>query len=80
MKIKDVVKFQNTTYRIIDISDKKAFVVDCNKKSVPKWIDLEMLSSSSLCPEELGVLSDINDLDAVSRKTAYIKFKRCSCR
>lgn len=48
MKIKDVVKFQNTTYRIIDISDKKAFVVDCNKKSVPKWIDLEMLLEMSI--------------------------------
>ena len=74
MKNNDVVKFQNTTYRILDISDKKVFVVDCNKKSVPKWLDLKILSSSSLCPEELGILSNINDLDAVSRKTAYERF------
>ncbi len=74
MKNNDVIKNVDSIYRIIDISDTKVFVIDCNKNSMPKWIDLNLLSSYSLCPEELGVLTDINELDLIRRKTAYERF------
>ena len=74
MRNNDIIKNANSIYRIIDLTDTKAFVIDCSKKAMPKWVDKSSLSSYSLCPEELGVLSDINDLDALSRKTAYERF------
>lgn len=74
MKNNDIIKSADSIYRIIDIAEKKAFIIDCSRKSMPKWVDKCSLSSHSLCPEELGVLSDINDLDAISRKTAYERF------
>ena len=74
MRNNDIIKKDNTIYRIIDLTDTKAFVIDCSKKSMPKWIDLTSLSSYSLCAEELQTLPDINELDMLSRKTAYERF------
>ena len=74
MRNNDIIKKDNTIYRIIDMSDTKAFVIDCSKKAMPKWVDLTSLSSYSLCPEELQTLQDINELDMLSRKTAYERF------
>ena len=74
MKNFDIIKSADSIYRIIDIAETKVFIIDCSRKSMPKWVDKSSLSSYSLCPEELGVLSDINDLDAISRKTAYERF------
>ena len=77
MKNNDIIKFQDTIYRIIDITGDKAFVIDCNKKSVPKWIDIAQLSSSS-CPDKLEELPDINDMGLLSRKIAYERFSLIS--
>lgn len=74
MKNNYIIKKGNIIYRIIDITDTKAFIIDCNKKSMPKWVDLTSLSSYSLCAEELQTLPDINDLDMLSRKVAYERF------
>ena len=74
MKNNDIIKKDNTIYRVIDITDTKAFVIDCSKKSMPKWVDLTSLSSYSLCAEELQTLPDINELDMLSRKVAYERF------
>ena len=74
MKNNDIIKKDNTIYRVIDITDTKAFVIDCSKKSMPKWVDLCLLSSYSLCAEELQTLPDINELDMLSRKIAYERF------
>lgn len=76
MKTNDIVKSQDTTYRVIDIAGDKAFVVDCNKKSVPKWINLNLLSS--LCTDKLDELPDINDMGVLSRKIAYERFSLIS--
>lgn len=74
MQNNDIIKHTNTIYRIIDISDNKAFVIDCRKKSMPKWVELNSLSDYVLCPNEIDVLPDISDMDMVSRKTAYERF------
>lgn len=74
MKNNDIIKSADSIYRIIDIAETKVFIIDCSRKSMPKWVDKSSLYSYSLCPEELGVLSDINDLDVISRKTAYERF------
>ena len=74
MKNNSIIKSADSIYRVIDITDTKAFVIDCSKKSMPKWVDLTSLSSYSLCAEELQTLPDINDLDMLSRKVAYERF------
>lgn len=74
MKNNDIIKNTDSIYRIIDLTDTRALVIDCKKKSMPKWVDLKLLSSYSLCAEELETLSNINDLDMLSRKTAYERF------
>ena len=74
MRNNDIIKKDNTIYRIIDITDTKAFIVDCNKKSMPKWVDLKLLSFYSLSSEELEMLPDINEIDMLSRKVAYERF------
>ena len=77
MKNNDIIKYKDSVYRIIDITGDKAFVIDCNKKSVPKWIDIAQLSSSS-CPDKLEELPDINDMGLLSRKIAYERFSLIS--
>ena len=74
MRNNDIIKKDNIIYRIIDITNTKAFVIDCSKKTMPKWVDLTSLSSYSLFAEELQTLPDINELDMVSRKIAYERF------
>lgn len=72
MKNNDIIKCRDTIYRIIDITGDKIFVVDCTKKSVPKWIDLEELSS--FCHDKIDELPDVNDIAPLSRKIAYERF------
>lgn len=74
MKNNYIIKSVDSIYRIIDLTDTKAFVIDCGKKAMPKWVDLKLLSSYSLCAEELQTLPDINELDMLSRKVAYERF------
>lgn len=77
MKNNDIIKYRDSIYRIIDITGDKIFVVDCNKKSTPKWIDIAQLSSSS-CIDKLEELPDINDMGLSARKTAYERFSLIS--
>ena len=77
MKNNDIIKYRDTIYRVIDITGDKIFVVDCNKKSTPKWIDIAQLSSSS-CTDKLEELPDINDMGLLARKTAYERFSLIS--
>lgn len=77
MKNNDIIKYRDSIYRVIDISGDKAFVVDCNKKSVPKWIDIAQLSPS-FCTDKLEELPDINDMGLLARKTAYERFSLIS--
>lgn len=74
MKINDIIQSGSAIYRIIDITDTQVFVVDCKKKSMPKWLDLSSLQGYTFCSLETGELQDINELDMQSRKTAYERF------
>lgn len=74
MKNNDIIQSGSAIYRIIDITDTKAFVIDCNNKSMPKWVDKGSLVEPTFCSLETEFLQDINDLDMLSRKTAYERF------
>ena len=58
MKSNDIIQSGSAMYRIIDIADTKAFVVDCKKKSMPKWLDMSSLQGYTFCSLDTGELQD----------------------
>lgn len=61
--------------RLLDKKDNKAFVVDCKKQTMPKWVDEKALTDFEGCGEDkLEIFPDVNDLDVQSRKLAHKHF------
>lgn len=64
-----------TIIRVLDIKNGKAFIIDCKRQTVPKWVDIDTLADYETCTDEvLDPLPDINYLDPQSRKFAYEHF------
>ena len=75
MKNNDLIKTKDDIFRILDIQAAEVLVVNCRKKSVPKWVARDAILPYSLCTEDdFPSLPDINDLDACRRKCAYERF------
>ena len=66
--------------RILEFNGDKVFIIDCRKKTMPVWTDVEVLKDYVPCSEELLQKStdtfviDLAELDAESRKTVYERF------
>lgn len=64
-----------TIIRVLDIRDSEAFIIDCKRQTVPKWVNIATLTEYTICTDDtLDSLPDINDLDPQSRKFAYEHF------
>lgn len=75
MKNNYLIKDGDIVLRVLDEKNGKSLVINCKKKSMPKWIDSGSLSCFSTCPEtEIIPLPDINELDLTLRKSAYERF------
>lgn len=85
MKNKDLQKnqlLQNDTQliRVLDMEADKVFIIDCIKRTMPVWTDAESLKDYIPCSEDIlqevtdTFLTDIDTLDAESRKTAYERY------
>ena len=75
MKNNQLLRNGETIIRLLDIKDGQAFIVDCKRQTVPKWIDVDTLTNYETCSDDvLDPLPDINDLDPQSRKFAYEHF------
>lgn len=75
MKNNTLIKHNDDIYRILDTRDTRAFVINCNKKSMPRWIDIDILSCFLPCSDDdFCPLEDINDMSMSSRKCAYERF------
>lgn len=75
MKNNQLLRNGETIIRVLDITDGKAFIIDCKRQTVPKWVDMDSLTDYITCSDEiLDPLPDINDLDPQSRKFAYEHF------
>lgn len=75
MKNNQLLRCGDNIIRLLDVKDGKAFIIDCKRQTVPKWIDLDTLSEYEPCTDEvLNPLPDINDLDLQSRKYAHEHF------
>lgn len=75
MKNNQLLRHGETIIRVLDIKDGKAFIINCKRQTVPKWVDIDTLADYETCSDEaLDPLPDINDLDPQSRKFAYEHF------
>jgi len=75
MKNNQLLRNGETIIRVLDIKGGKAFIIDCKRQTVPKWVDIDTLIEYKSCSDDvLDPLPDINDLDPQSRKFAYEHF------
>ena len=75
MKNNELLKRGENLVRVLDFKDGQVFIVDCRKRTMPKWVSADSLSGYIPCPAgELDSLPDINELDLQSRKFAYEHF------
>ena len=76
MRRNDLLQCEDSLLRILDRRGEQALVINCNRKTMPKWVDCASLSNYSVCSNEEAALrtEDINNLDAYSRKCAHERF------
>mgnify|MGYP005851659761 FL=1 len=66
--------------RILDVEEDRVFIIDCIKRTMPVWMDTELLNEYVLCSENAlqemtdTFLVDFESLDAESRKIAYERY------
>ena len=64
MKNNELFKRGENLVRVLDFKDGQVFIVDCRKRTMPKWVSADFLSGYIPCPAgELDSLPDINELD-----------------
>ena len=75
MKNNDLLKYENSLIRVLDIKETSVLVIDCNKKSMPKWVSVSAISDYEICSDFLFELSaDIEYSEPSNRKIAYKRF------
>ncbi|MFA9466951.1 MAG: hypothetical protein ACERKN_22075 [Velocimicrobium sp.] len=70
MKQNDVIKNnEGINFRVLELNDNKLFVVDCNKKRMPFWIDIDEMAD---CQKyDLPKLKEVTELDAVAKMNQH---------
>lgn len=74
MKNNTLIKYNDDIYRILDTTDTRVFIINCKKKAMPRWVDMDFLSCFLPCSDDIFPLRDINDMSMSSRKCAYERF------
>ena len=72
MKNKELLKLNDETIRILEIKNDKVLIVNCNRKTVPVWVNKDSLTNC--VPTEEYEYPDINDLEPNIRKIAFNRF------
>lgn len=72
MKNKELLKFKDEIIRILEIKNDKVLIVNCNRKTVPVWVNKDLLTNC--VPTEEYEYPDINDLEPNNRKIAFNRF------
>lgn len=76
----DLLKNDGEIIRIITIKNNQALVIDCIKRNMPYWINIELLESYIPCnDQELLIIShktlyNIDELDARSQSIIYFRY------
>ena len=80
MKKYDLLRSGNSIIRVLEVQGDRVLVIDCIKRTMPVWVELDTLESCSECT--IGELSEttgvvivgVDDLDADQRKTMYERY------
>jgi len=56
MQKNDLIELHDTIFRVLDLTDDKALVLDCINRSMPKWVESESISEGQ--PTTIEVLQD----------------------
>ena len=73
-------KSENSIVRVLEVQEGQAFVIDCVKRTMPKWIDMDSLSGyTNVTEQEMQtvtgiVLPAVDSLDAESKRFMYEHF------
>lgn len=79
MKKNSLLKWDNTIFRVLDIREEKALIIDCTQKSMPKWVDKSTLSDVICTEEELqqetnSILPNIDSLSDKSKRYIHERY------
>lgn len=80
MKKYDLLKYNKTIIRVLEIQQDRTLIIDCIKRSMPIWIENLKLTPLSCClAEELNQatnfdISSISDLCAEQKKVMYERY------
>ena len=53
MNKNDIFENKDSIIRVLNTDDNKALIIDCLKRTVPKWTDIDSLSNYKLIKEEI---------------------------
>ena len=74
MKKYDLLRSDDSIIRILEVQSGRVLVIDCIRRTMPVWVESEVLESYSECTsDELSkvtgfIVADVDDLDAEQRK------------
>lgn len=77
MKKNDLLKFNGSIYRALQIREGSFLLIDCIKQTMPKWYeykDCEICSEEDLMAATNISLAPLEELDADSRRYAYAHY------
>ena len=75
MRNNELLKRDETLIRVPDSRDGQAFVIDCKRQAMPRWVNADTLNDYEACSDDvLDPLPDINDLEPASRQFACEHF------
>ena len=77
MRKNDLLQWNSTIIRILSIEDTRALVIDCIKRTMPQWINADILIDCKLCEESqleirTGIQLDDFEKKEYERKTHSI--------
>lgn len=84
MKKNDLLRVDDRLLRLLDIRDDAVLVIDCVKRTMPKWIAMNELKGYVQCEEAtlwdiIGrTVCDIDSVDAACKRQAYERFTMIS--
>ena len=75
MQNNELLQHGDTILRVLNIKDGQALIIDCTKKSMPKWVSCDALSDVVPCTDDvLPSVPNIEEIDLGCRKVAYKRY------
>ena len=74
MQNNQLLKHEDSVIRVLDIKERRYFVIDCKNRTLPRWEEATALADYVPYNDTLDILPEINDLDPQSRKIAYERY------